>query len=210
MLRRKVEAVFGSPEFQAELERKMPRCSPRGRLSNQSRPAPPPRLQRLPPIFFRICRVRTSPISPSREAPMMPLAGQVNPRETSLGLWRTWFDAGLEAIDQRNYTAAAEWLGEALEHIQPAGVHERLHAITQANLAYSLWRLGQEYEERANAECTPPPLRSEFLAHMEERLQAAYPAANAALPKLKFDEQYPPVNLAIARARRSWGRDFSG
>jgi len=56
-------------------------------------------------------------------------------------LWRTWFEAGLAAIDRQDYTAATKWLGEALEHVSAGSTEDRLHAITQGHLAYALWRL---------------------------------------------------------------------
>ncbi len=161
---------------------------------------------------------------------MTTAAASDAPAAHSAVLWRTWFEDGLAAIEREDFLPAIVWLREALRHTSAGGDEDLRNAMTQAHLAWALFKQAQSYcrDVKLSAEalaavapgCEPlcpiwapcpcgdeplklPPALAE--ARARELRDQAWHEAQAAAPRLKFDRQQPPLNLATARATQVAG-----
>ncbi len=123
----------------------------------------------------------------------------------SATLWRTWFESGLKAIEQKDFTAAIKWLGEAEKHVCKCGPDDKRHVMAEAHLAYAhLLRL-REWEHRIQDPCTPERDRIELLTLAEEEKLRATDTANHCLPNLTNAVASQEITLALARGAHGSG-----
>lgn len=116
----------------------------------------------------------------------------------SLLLWRTWFENGQRGLESGDLAHAVEWLREALEHVAADGAHAKIHAITEATLAYAYFRNSQNLAACARDSCATDCVRERYRRVADDHRQRACQHAECALPCLT--EKDETTRVALGRA----------
>ncbi len=115
-------------------------------------------------------------------------------------LWRTWFESGLNAIDQKDFTGAVKWLSEAEKHVCKCEPGDKRHALAEAHLSFAhLLRL-REWERRIADRCTSDRDRAELIELVEKEKTRATETASHALANLADAASSRENSVAKARA----------
>jgi tetratricopeptide (TPR) repeat protein len=115
-------------------------------------------------------------------------------------LWRTWFESGLNAIEQKDFTGAIKWLSEAEKHVCKCEPGDKRHALAEANLSFAhLLRL-RDWERRIDDPCASDRDRTELKESAEKEKQRATATSSHALSNLSDATSSREISLARARA----------